>query len=855
MFSRQIVKSVCQDVTIQYNSILYCALLFLLPGPMWASDAGFGEVYRLDSLTDGQICLLTDFDNDGIADLIYSIENSPHNDVMLLKGNAAGGFDSLYKLHPPYTKYSSRRVVKSIHVGDYNGDGINELLITARCDGVGVSSYFIFMFHLHEGVYVCYFPYEIGRDGVESVMVADFNGDGADDIFFTEEKNDDDNNGCDRGHQTFIIPGAFNRNQLGERICVETGGVSYGTYNVQVGDYNGDGLVDFSISPLHPYSSARVNFNRGDFSFEMGPAVEAGGLQHISTSFSSDRSINEVAYTNGHSGGIFYNFAGSVYVVVDEVDSVPLISEASCLAVADMDGDGDQDLVTGGRRGNFFIENLGKMKFKKPVEVFQDYNNPIKITSFLGVDQYVGIRTDSSFSILRNQIQYNRVLIDVFANVDQSCEKAPASFTVQNRIARIDPGGSFITNGKNAHFSCYLRDGRYTVTYLEDQVWASNCGPENRIFDVVEGVVSSEDVKFALTPKILVSDLCVSLASGRARAGRMMEYILEFSNCGTTHYSGRIGLDFDGRLVFVDANVRPQFVNETSLFWLVENVPPGEHQRLIVSFSIPRGIANGDVLCAKLQAEPKRQDLLLRDNQDELCTEVTSGYDPNDIQVWPRGEGEQGEIASDVKTLSYMIRFQNTGNDTTFNVVVRDTLPAELDVRRIRFGASSHEYSVDLLNNHILEFTFADIMLPDSSEDLLGSQGFLKYRIDLVEGLEAGTQWRNRAGIYFDFNEVVLTNYAVTTIAEEATSVDFSWDQQPLSLKPNPANEILNISDLGAGVKSVSILDIHGREVVRIETEGQTSIGLDCSGLAAGTYFVRTLGSSLLRSGRFVVAR
>src|SRR5262249_13810922 len=50
---------------------------------------------------------------------------------------------------------------------------------------------------------------------------------------------------------------------------------------------------------------------------------------------------------------------------------------------------------------------------------------------------------------------------------------------------------------------------------------------------------------------------------------------------------------------------------------------------------------------------------------------VFGSYDPNDKTAEPVGTGDDHFIPADT-TLHYLIRFQNTGNDTAFNIVVRD---------------------------------------------------------------------------------------------------------------------------------------------------------------------------------------
>jgi uncharacterized repeat protein (TIGR01451 family) len=64
---------------------------------------------------------------------------------------------------------------------------------------------------------------------------------------------------------------------------------------------------------------------------------------------------------------------------------------------------------------------------------------------------------------------------------------------------------------------------------------------------------------------------------------------------------------------------------------------------------------------------------------DISCFEVGSSYDPNDKAASPRGLGDDHYILPN-EPLNYTIRFQNTGNDTAFTVVIRDTLDMDLDI-------------------------------------------------------------------------------------------------------------------------------------------------------------------------------
>ncbi len=144
---------------------------------------------------------------------------------------------------------------------------------------------------------------------------------------------------------------------------------------------------------------------------------------------------------------------------------------------------------------------------------------------------------------------------------------------------------------------------------------------------------------------------------------------------------------------------------------------------------------------------------------DINCRENTGPYDPNDKQAFPKGQGNSRWLHP-TSSLEYLIRFQNTGTDTAFLVVIRDTLPVELDPATLRPGASSHPYTCTLRANGVAEFRFDNIMLPDSAANLEGSQGFVQFYIEQKTGNPNWAIIENSAAIYFDFNEPIITNLA-----------------------------------------------------------------------------------------------
>ena len=148
---------------------------------------------------------------------------------------------------------------------------------------------------------------------------------------------------------------------------------------------------------------------------------------------------------------------------------------------------------------------------------------------------------------------------------------------------------------------------------------------------------------------------------------------------------------------------------------------------------------------------------------DTDCTDNIGSFDPNDKSASPTGYQDEHFIAQGTE-IEYLVRFQNTGTDTAFSVVIRDTLSQFLDVTSVRPGASSHAYEFEVYGEGILKFTFPDIMLPDSNVNKEASQGFVQFKISPKNNLPVFTEIENSAAIFFDFNEPVITNTTLHTI-------------------------------------------------------------------------------------------
>ncbi|MCB0706265.1 MAG: T9SS type A sorting domain-containing protein [Saprospiraceae bacterium] len=227
-----------------------------------------------------------------------------------------------------------------------------------------------------------------------------------------------------------------------------------------------------------------------------------------------------------------------------------------------------------------------------------------------------------------------------------------------------------------------------------------------------------------------------------------------------------------------------------------------------------------------------------------FCLEVTGSYDPNDKTGFPYGL-EEGHYIKPNVDLDYMIRFQNTGTDTAFTVVISDQLDPNFQPGSIRPGASSHPYEFEVLDGGQVQFIFNNILLPDSTTNEAASHGFVKFQISQRPDLPEGTTLHNEAAIYFDFNDPIITNETWHTIQLETfTGLDLlPVSPEGMKLAPNPVTDRLNVQleNDWNGQINLYILNIYG-QIVGQDFDNKVGenweTNLSVSGLSAGTYYL-----------------
>ncbi|PHI21179.1 hypothetical protein CEQ90_03935 [Lewinellaceae bacterium SD302] len=243
---------------------------------------------------------------------------------------------------------------------------------------------------------------------------------------------------------------------------------------------------------------------------------------------------------------------------------------------------------------------------------------------------------------------------------------------------------------------------------------------------------------------------------------------------------------------------------------------------------------------------------------DILCRENTGAFDPNDKMGVPLGVDEQRFIKPGTPIV-YDIQFQNTGTDTARTVVLRDTIAPEFDLSTIRLGAASHDYVYAIDSGRALTITFPEIMLPDSFVNVEASQGVISYYIEHYDDLPLGTELRNQAAIYFDFNEPIFTSNTLHTLGDDflsSLSPEAIGAGHSLAVFPNPAdrNESVAFHPSVREAYHLEIYDGLGRKLMTRHSTGGLTL-LDLSQQPVGWYLARltTTDGSVIATRKFVL--
>jgi len=438
----------------------------------------------------------------------------------------------------------------------------------------------------------------------------------------------------------------------------------------------------------------------------------------------------------------------------------------------------------------------------------------------------------------------------VFLDSNQDGNYNDGDFALAGREVFLNEGEYILQSNEGGDFVLYVRNGNHVLTSNPPPAW--NSTPEQHTFNL-SGTPDTLEANFAWTPAAIERDLRIDgIGLTATRFGFDARYRIKLTNEGTTVESGTIRANFDDGLTYVDATPQPNLIDVSYLEWQFTNLIPLESRWTEVKMSISTSLNSiGDSLCSVFSVDPYDGDLSRYNNSDTLCQIITGAVDPNDKLVQPLGTTPEGIVSPATDLFTYTIRFQNTGTDTAFRVIIIDQLDEHFDLSTFEMVASSHPYDLEVDSNRVTTWTLDNILLPDSNVNVEGSNGFLQYDIRPLANQPIGTQFTNEADIYFDFNDPVRTNRTLNTFD---ITLGLGIDQiLEFKLYPNPSAEkaILTFENYTRSKAILEIYDLNGKLVLLDEQYGE-AFDIDRTSLPGGTYTFRLSVNGLEGAGKLV---
>jgi hypothetical protein len=440
----------------------------------------------------------------------------------------------------------------------------------------------------------------------------------------------------------------------------------------------------------------------------------------------------------------------------------------------------------------------------------------------------------------------------VFADVNSNCTYSWPDIPRQQVPVQCAPSGEYHYTDNAGNFNFVKpATGTYNLDMILPTWYEWSCGPRPAVVtSSVLGTTTIQDLP--LTGNAL--DMVVSSVNlNPAVPGFNFDHIVHYQNQGSlTSFSNTLKVNYDPLLNYLGASSNPATVNTTTgeLTFIVSGAAGMSLSNIILHFNLPPSIGIGNQLVFKDSIFTPITDTVLLNNYYTRIEDVVGSFDPNDIQVSPRGAGSPGYIGLTDSILTYTVRFQNTGNYPAQNVVIKLQADADLDLSTLQFLGASFSPSIEIDANGLIIFSFIGIYLPDSVMNEPESHGYLLFSIKQKPNLQPATEISMSADIYFDFNAPVTTNSTLNTI----TAIEFpDTPSAGLSLFPDPASEYIWMKlPEGTTADKFVMTDIMGRVIRTSQLQKEAIFRMDLHTIPAGVYLISTYNGNEVITQKFI---
>lgn len=542
---------------------------------------------------------------------------------------------------------------------------------------------------------------------------------------------------------------------------------------------------------------------------------------------------------------------GTMNTFAEDKVITPGVQKGGSLHALDLDADGDNDLVFTSMAFDEirWMENgNGRADFGEPELIANELIDPAFVAfADMDADGDMDVVSASeeamSFSFIETDLQFQDMVVGrVFNDLDFDGKFSAGDHGIAGQPVGLSDGRTTYTD-HNGTYMFPVASGSYVVSIQGNDQWDLTTDGYSKqvVLSAQHGSSLGNDFGFASVS----TDGSVrgTLSSGQTRCGMVIPYWITVRNLSAVQAEISATLTLGEGETFVWAGTTPTFQSEDKISWELGPFHASEERIIPVYVAMPTSDKQGDRLTDLLEVRAIVDGRTV-EMTDSLNRQLNCAPIANSITISPEGHGAEQAISWS-QELTYTASIENVTGDLVKHVLVEDTLDEWLDPSTFEVLASSHDHRVYIDAEGVIRFYLENVQLQDSWKDPLRSQAFVKYRIRPLSWVPNGEYITNNATYFFDVNEPVSTNTLRNKVGKSISLGAQKWEalSETNIVYPNPTNgpTTFDLTSYKYDRVEIHLIDASGRVIFKREMRGGQKHFFQLGALGKGNYLVRAL--------------